>query len=102
VEARPPMVLGRPVLIVVDIQRGYGLTASDTGIEMMDGVTDLVANAELTSVESSTVTKEPIASRATRVPNYGRHSPLMRASTISPSGAIPAFSVLISRSCSKV
>jgi biuret amidohydrolase len=40
------MVLGRPVLIVVDIQRGYGLTASDTGIEMMDGVTDLVANAE--------------------------------------------------------
>jgi biuret amidohydrolase len=46
VEARPPMVLGRPVLIVVDIQRGYGLTASDTGIEMMDGVTDLVANAE--------------------------------------------------------
>ena len=45
-EARSPIVIGQPVLIVVDIQRGYGLAAGDTGIETMDGVRDLVANAE--------------------------------------------------------
>ncbi len=44
--ARSPIVVGQPVLIVVDIQRGYGLAARDTGIETMDGVRDLVANAE--------------------------------------------------------
>ncbi|HTT93019.1 MAG TPA: isochorismatase family protein, partial [Acidimicrobiales bacterium] len=43
---RSSIVVGRPVLIVVDIQRGFGLPARDTGIEMMDGVTGLVANAE--------------------------------------------------------
>jgi biuret amidohydrolase len=41
-----PMIIGRPVLIVVDIQRGFGLPAADTGIELMHGVIDVVANAE--------------------------------------------------------
>jgi biuret amidohydrolase len=41
-----PVIIGRPVLIVVDIQRGFGLPPTDTGIEIMDGVIDVVANAE--------------------------------------------------------
>ncbi len=41
-----PVIIGRPVLIVVDIQRGFGLPPGDTGIEIMDGVIDVVANAE--------------------------------------------------------
>ncbi len=31
------MFIGTPVLIVVDIQRGYGMTAEEMGIELMGG-----------------------------------------------------------------
>ena len=42
----PSMLIGRPVLIVVDIQRGYGLPASETGIEIMSGAAEVIANVE--------------------------------------------------------
>jgi nicotinamidase-related amidase len=41
-----PMITGRPVLLSVDIQRGYALPAEQTGIALMDGQTELIANAE--------------------------------------------------------
>lgn len=41
-----PMLVGDPVLIVVDIQRGGSLPKEITGISHMDGHARLVANAE--------------------------------------------------------
>jgi biuret amidohydrolase len=40
------MITGRPVLVCVDIQRGYALPAEQTGIALMEGTYDLIANAE--------------------------------------------------------
>jgi nicotinamidase-related amidase len=42
----PPMFTHRPVLIVVDIQRGYGMSAEEMGIELMGGQGEMIANAE--------------------------------------------------------
>jgi len=41
-----PLIQGRPVLISVDIQRGYAMPASHSGIAIMDGHADLIAKAE--------------------------------------------------------
>jgi nicotinamidase-related amidase len=46
VEDTAPMITGRPVVISVDIQRGYALPAEQTGISLMEGHADLIANAE--------------------------------------------------------
>jgi nicotinamidase-related amidase len=56
--ATPPMFIGQPVLIVVDIQRGYGMSAEEMGIELMGGQTEMIANAE----------RIVAAARAARVP----------------------------------
>jgi nicotinamidase-related amidase len=45
-EQAPPMFIGHPVLIVVDIQRGYGMPADVMGIELMGGQREMIANAE--------------------------------------------------------
>ena len=41
-----PMITGRPVLVSVDIQRGYALPPEQTGIALMEGQADLITNAE--------------------------------------------------------
>jgi nicotinamidase-related amidase len=41
-----PLITGRPVLISVDIQRGYAMPAEQSGIAIMDGHAGLIANAE--------------------------------------------------------
>jgi nicotinamidase-related amidase len=41
-----PMITGQPVLIVVDIQRGYGMSAEEMGIELMGGQAEMIGNAE--------------------------------------------------------
>src|SRR5580700_5055121 len=41
-----PMIVGRPVLLSVDIQRGYALPPEESGIAIMDGHAALIANAE--------------------------------------------------------
>jgi nicotinamidase-related amidase len=40
------MFTGQPVLISIDIQRGYGMSAEEMGIELMGGQAELIANAE--------------------------------------------------------
>ena len=40
------MFIGQPVLVVIDIQRGYGMPAAETGIALMDGSTQMIARAE--------------------------------------------------------
>ena len=45
-EQAPPMFIGQPVLIVVDIQRGYGMAAEVMGIELMDGASTMISRAE--------------------------------------------------------
>jgi biuret amidohydrolase len=42
----PAMFSGQPVLVVVDIQRGYGMSAEEMGIELMGGQAELISNAE--------------------------------------------------------
>jgi biuret amidohydrolase len=42
----PPIFTGQPVLIVVDIQRGYGMSAEEMGIELMGGQGELIERAE--------------------------------------------------------
>jgi nicotinamidase-related amidase len=42
----PPMLIGPPVLLSVDIQRGYGMSADEMGIELMGGQAAMIANAE--------------------------------------------------------
>jgi nicotinamidase-related amidase len=46
VRQTPPMFTGQPVLISVDIQRGYGMSAEEMGIELMGGQQAMIANAE--------------------------------------------------------
>jgi nicotinamidase-related amidase len=41
-----PIITGRPVLLSVDIQRGYALPPEQTGIALMEGHFDLITNAE--------------------------------------------------------
>ncbi len=41
-----PIIVGRPVLLSIDIQRGYALPPEESGIAIMDGHTGLIANAE--------------------------------------------------------
>jgi biuret amidohydrolase len=41
-----PMITGQPVLVSVDIQRGYALPPEQTGIALMEGHSDLITNAE--------------------------------------------------------
>jgi nicotinamidase-related amidase len=41
-----PIITGRPVLISIDIQRGYALPPERTGIALMEGQAALIANAE--------------------------------------------------------
>lgn len=43
---RTPLITGRAALLSVDIQRGYAMPASETGIAVMDGQADLIVNAE--------------------------------------------------------
>jgi len=40
------MFVGRPVLIVVDIQRGYGMSAEEMGITLMNGASQMIIRAE--------------------------------------------------------
>ena len=40
------MFIGRPVLIVVDIQRGYGMSAEEMGITLMNGASQMISRAE--------------------------------------------------------
>jgi nicotinamidase-related amidase len=40
------MFTGQPVLISIDIQRGYGMSADEMGIELMGGQAEMIANAE--------------------------------------------------------
>lgn len=45
-EQAPPMFIGHPVLIVVDIQRGYAMPPEVMGIELMDGAGPMITRAE--------------------------------------------------------
>ena len=40
------MFIGSPVLVVIDIQRGYGMPPEATGITLMNGTTQMIARAE--------------------------------------------------------
>jgi biuret amidohydrolase len=44
---KQPLFVGNPVLVVVDIQRGNGMTADEFGIGVMPGHADRVKRAEL-------------------------------------------------------
>jgi nicotinamidase-related amidase len=46
VEQTPSMFTGQPVLISIDIQRGYGMSAEEMGIELMGGEASMIENAE--------------------------------------------------------
>ncbi|MDT5001403.1 MAG: biuret amidohydrolase [Mycobacterium sp.] len=41
-----PMIVGRPVLVVVDFQKGADMPAADVGIEIMSGGAERIARAE--------------------------------------------------------
>jgi biuret amidohydrolase len=43
---RQPMLVGRPVLVVVDFQKGADMPAADVGIEIMPGGAERIARAE--------------------------------------------------------
>jgi nicotinamidase-related amidase len=43
---KQPLIVGNPVLVVVDIQEGGGMSADDAGIPVMPGHGDRVARAE--------------------------------------------------------
>jgi biuret amidohydrolase len=40
------MFIGPPVLVVIDIQRGYAMSAEEMGIALMDGSAELISRAE--------------------------------------------------------
>jgi nicotinamidase-related amidase len=44
---RQPMLVGQPVLVVIDMQKGAGMPAEEVGIEVMPGDAERVARAEL-------------------------------------------------------
>jgi nicotinamidase-related amidase len=46
VKQTPSLFTGQPVLISIDIQRGYGMSAEEMGIELMDGQAAMISNAE--------------------------------------------------------
>jgi len=46
VKPTPSMFTGQPVLISIDIQRGYGMSAEEMGIELMGGQAEMIGNAE--------------------------------------------------------
>ena len=41
-----PMFIGQPVLVVIDIQRGYGMSAEEMGITLMNGSSQMISRAE--------------------------------------------------------
>jgi nicotinamidase-related amidase len=41
-----PMFIGQPVLVVIDIQRGYGMSAEEMGITLMNGSSQMIGRAE--------------------------------------------------------
>ena len=43
---RQPMLVGQPVLVVVDMQKGAGMPAAEVGIEVMPGEAERIARAE--------------------------------------------------------
>ncbi|PRC48228.1 cysteine hydrolase, partial [Mycobacterium sp. ITM-2017-0098] len=43
---KQPLIVGNPVLVVVDIQEGGGMSADDAGIPVMPGHAERVARAE--------------------------------------------------------
>jgi nicotinamidase-related amidase len=45
-EQSAPMFIGRPVLLSIDIQRGYALPPEEMGIALMGGQEAMIANAE--------------------------------------------------------
>ena len=42
---KQPLIVGNPVLVVVDIQEGGGMSADDAGIPVMPGHAERVVNA---------------------------------------------------------
>jgi nicotinamidase-related amidase len=42
----PHMFIDRPVLVVIDIQRGYAMSPEEMGITLMDGATQMIGRAE--------------------------------------------------------
>jgi nicotinamidase-related amidase len=42
----PQMFIGQPVLVVIDIQRGYGMAAEEMGITLMNGSAQMIGRAE--------------------------------------------------------
>jgi biuret amidohydrolase len=44
---RQPMLVGQPVLVVVDFQKGADMPAADVGIEIMPGGAERIARAEM-------------------------------------------------------
>jgi biuret amidohydrolase len=55
----PQMFIGPPVLIVIDIQRGYGMSAEEMGITLMNGSSQMISRAERI-VEAARAAKVPI------------------------------------------
>jgi biuret amidohydrolase len=53
------MFIGQPVLIVIDIQRGYGMTAEEMGITLMNGSSQMISRAERI-VEAARAANVPI------------------------------------------
>jgi nicotinamidase-related amidase len=53
------MFIGQPVLIVIDIQRGYGMSAEETGITLMNGSSQMISRAERI-VEAARAANVPI------------------------------------------
>ncbi len=53
------MFIGQPVLIVIDIQRGYGMTAEEMGITLMNGSSQMISRAECI-VETARAANVPI------------------------------------------
>ncbi len=55
----PPMFIGQPVLLVIDIQRGYGMSAEEMGITLMNGSSQMISRAERI-VEAARAANVPI------------------------------------------
>jgi biuret amidohydrolase len=55
----PQMFIGQPVLLVIDIQRGYGMSAEEMGITLMNGSSQMINRAELI-VEAARTAHVPI------------------------------------------
>jgi biuret amidohydrolase len=55
----PQMFIGQPVLLVIDIQRGYGMSAEEMGITLMNGSSQMISRAERI-VEAARAANVPI------------------------------------------